>query len=307
MDWNLRILENPEEMSEVEALQKIVWQSSDLDVIPGHLLLAIAHNGGVVIGAYAGQKLIGFVCGFPALEANQGERKLKHASHELGVHPDYQGRGLGFALKRAQWQMVRHQEIEHVTWTYDPLLSQNANLNISKLGGVCNIYLRDYYGQMRDGLNAGIPSDRFVVDWWVITRRVENRLSRKARRQLDLAHYLAAGVYIVNPTRLEASGLPLPYELQPGYLWSDQIPMGSDSDSDAGNLFLVEIPENFQALRNTDAELARVWRAHTRELFEEAFKREYLVTDFLHLKGPQARNFYVLSKGDITLGGDRLA
>src|SRR5258708_30988204 len=45
-------------------------------------------------------------------------------------------RSVGFALKRAQWQMVRHQSLDHITWTYDPLLSRNAYLNVAKLGAV---------------------------------------------------------------------------------------------------------------------------------------------------------------------------
>src|SRR5687767_7832329 len=107
----------------------------------------------------------------------------------MGVHPDYRNSGIGFALKRAQWQMVRKQGLDRITWTYDPLLSTNAHLNIGRLGAVCNTFLREAYGQMRDGLNAGLPSDRFQVDWWIHTKRVERRLSRRPRRELGLDHY----------------------------------------------------------------------------------------------------------------------
>ena len=66
--------------------------------------------------------------------------------------------------------------IDLITWTYDPLLARNVQLNIAKLGAVCNTYLANLYGEMRDGLNAGLPSDRFQLDWWIATRRVADRL-----------------------------------------------------------------------------------------------------------------------------------
>ena len=119
----------------------------------------------------------------------------------LGVHPAYRDHGIGFTLKRAQWQMVRHQGLDRITWTFDPLLSRNAYLNIARLGAVCNTYLRAVYGELRDGINAGLPSDRLQVDWWVNSQRVNRRLSRRARPPLDLAHYLAAGAQVINPTR----------------------------------------------------------------------------------------------------------
>ena len=82
----------------------------------------------------------------------------------MGIHPDQRNSGIGFASKRAQWQMVRHQGLDHITWTYDPLLSRNAYLNIAKLGAVCNTYRRSEYGDMRDGLNVGCPP---TASWWI--------------------------------------------------------------------------------------------------------------------------------------------
>jgi predicted GNAT superfamily acetyltransferase len=302
MELSIHILDKSEEMVAVERLHQLVWPGSDLDVIPSHLLLAIARNGGLVIGAYADDMLVGFVVGFTGFEGHDGQLTLKHASHELAVHPDYRQHGIGFALKRAQWQMVRHQGIEHITWTYDPLLSKNAHLNIARLGGICHKYYRDYYGQMRDGLNSQVASDRFIVDWWVNSRRVENRLSRKARRKLDLAHYLAAGVTIINPSRLDDDSLPRPDPpptqeiinlLDENYANHEREP-----------ILLVEIPADYQNIRQQNMDLAVTWRDHTRMLFEAAFQRNYLVTDFIHLEGQKSRSFYVLSKGDITLGGE---
>jgi hypothetical protein len=49
----LRILETPQEMSAVEELQRHVWPGDETDVVPAHMPLAAAHNGGLVIGAFS--------------------------------------------------------------------------------------------------------------------------------------------------------------------------------------------------------------------------------------------------------------
>jgi predicted GNAT superfamily acetyltransferase len=302
-DWTLRLIEEPGDLEAVEALQRLVWPGDDTEVVPIHMLVAAVKGGGLVVGAYAipesrGTKpqLVGFVFGFPGIYHTPDGPRLMHCSHMLGVHPDYRDRGLGYGLKRAQWQMVRRQGVDRITWTYDPLQSRNGNFNIAKLGAVCNLYHREYYGVMRDGLNVGLPSDRFEVDWWVNTRRVNRRLSKRPRRRLDLAHYIAGGVEIINPTQVEDDGTLRP---------SSSIPsndIGSPESSGQGDaLLLVEIPSDFNTLRHSKPSLALDWRLHTRTLFEELFERGYLVTDFVYLSGLLPRSFYVLTYGKSTL------
>lgn len=282
----IKILESPEDMAAVEELQRAVWPGSETDVVPAHMLITAVHNGGLVAGAYTGDQgdqLIGFVFGFPGLEFTPDGPRPKHCSHMMGIHPDHRDSGVGFALKRAQWQMVRHQGLDHVTWTYDPLLSRNAYLNITKLGAVCNTYHRSEYGDMRDGLNAGLPSDRFQLDWWINTRRVERRLSKRPRRPLRLDHFSKA-------------------DLEP--LYTAHAPAGSWSRPPehfsplTGKLALAEIPSDFGALKDADFALARDWRFFSREVFETAFADGYIVTDFIF---ENQRSFYVLAHGDSTL------
>jgi predicted GNAT superfamily acetyltransferase len=308
--WNIRILEKPEEMNEAEDLQRLVWPGSETDIVPLHVLVTVAHNGGVVIGAYsreastlgaeieeqranAKETLVGFVYGFPGLYFTPDGPRPKHCSQQLAVHPDYRNQGLGFLLKRAQWQMVRHQGLDLITWTFDPLLSRNAHLNISRLGAVCNTYLKEIYGEMRDGLNAGLPSDRFQVDWWVNSRRVNRRLSKKARSRLDLEHFLSAGAEIVNPSLQNDTGFPYPT--------AAYFPSTSSEASSNVALLLVEIPADIGAIRAGDPHLALEWRLNIRNIFEELFQRGYLVTDFIYMPTPPTRSFYVLSHGESTL------
>lgn len=296
----IRILDKIDDLYEVEELQRIVWPGSDTDVVPAHLLITSVHNGGLVLGAFAPvnhngdcEMLVGFVFGFPGLYSTPDGPRLKHCSHMLGVHPDFRGGGLGFALKRAQWQMVRHQGIDRITWTFDPLLSRNAHLNIARLGAVCNMYLREFYGEMRDGLNIGLPSDRFEVDWWVNTQRVERRLSRNARLNLDLAHFIDAGANVINPTQIDDKGLPVPAQ-------TINFSTAEISDNHDSLIVLVEIPADFLSLKETNLELAKEWRLRSREIFEGLFHSGYLVTDFVYLPGKYSRSYYVLSHGEGT-------
>jgi predicted GNAT superfamily acetyltransferase len=303
MTIQLRILETPEEMTAIEGLQRQVWSGSETDIAPSHILITAVHNGGLAVGAFANEpdeddRLVGFVFGFPGLYSTPDGPRPKHCSHMMGVLPAYRDRGVGFLLKRAQWQMVRHQGLDRITWTYDPLQGRNAYLNIAKLGAVCSSYRRNEYGEMRDELNLGMPSDRFQVDWWVNSQRVYRRLSKRLRPPLDLAHYIAGGAEIINPSELLPNGLvqpagsdryePIPRSAEPG-----RAPVAP--------ILLVEIPADIQAIKAADYNLALRWRLHTRALFEDLFQRGYLVTDYIYLNGATPRSFYILSYGESTL------
>jgi predicted GNAT superfamily acetyltransferase len=300
VNYTIRILDTPEDMHAVEDLQQSVWPGDKMDIVPMHMLHAAVHHGGLVIGAYyTGKKdgktasgepqLVGFVFGIPGFYDTPDGPRIKHGSHMLGVHPDHRRQGLGYRLKRAQWQMVRYQGIDRITWTYDPLLSPNGRLNISKLGAVCSTYHVDFYGEMRDELNRGLPSDRFEVDWWVNSQRVTRRLGKRVRPPLNLGQYLAAEAIIVNPTRFVDSWRHPPSD-------PPEIPGGDKP------ILLVEIPVNFQDMRNAAPDLALVWRRYSRDLFLQAFEAGYLVTDFImDTESTHFRSFYILSHGDSTL------
>lgn len=287
--WTIKIIENIQEMHQVENLQRQVWQESETDIVPAHLMNSAVHNGGLLLGAFLDQDLVGFVFGFLGFYTTPDGPRLKHYSSMLGVRPEWRSQGMGFTLKRAQWQMVRHQGIDRITWTFDPLLSRNAWLNITRLGAVCNTYLRDFYGKMRDVLNQGLPTDRFDVDWWVNSQRVNRRLSRRRRNDITLLHYQSGGAQVYNSAEMDINHLPHPVE-------NNAIQVGKDLP-----FLLVEIPADFQALKAADLKLALKWRLHSRAIFEILFKAGYLVTDFVRSTNEPTRSFYVLCHGESTL------
>ncbi|GAB4581942.1 MAG: hypothetical protein Fur0022_46940 [Anaerolineales bacterium] len=293
MTITIRLLEHIEEMFLIEDLQRRVWGADDA-IVPHHLLLTVAHNGGLILGAFDEDRMVGFVFGFLGSVQTPSGHQAKHCSHMLAVLPEYQSQGIGYLLKRAQWQMVRRQGLPLITWTYDPLLSRNAHLNIARLGAICNTYVPNMYGEMRDSLNQGLPSDRLQVEVWVNTPRVQNRMSKTPRGQLDLAHYLSAETNILNPTTLTQAGWPEP-------LTRSSLP-DPLLKREGHALYLLEIPSDFYALKSADPQLALTWRLHIRELLQELFAQGYLITDFVYLKGKYPRSFYVLTDGERTLG-----
>jgi predicted GNAT superfamily acetyltransferase len=109
--------------------------------------------------------MLGFLFGFPTSEPH------KQYSQRLAVHPDSRGMGLGARLKWYQRDWCQSRGISMVCWTYDPLLSINATLNIEQLGATAGTYHEDYYGEMQ-GINAGAPSDRLLAEWHLASELV---------------------------------------------------------------------------------------------------------------------------------------
>jgi predicted GNAT superfamily acetyltransferase len=276
----IRTLETPQEMEQAEQIQALVWPGSDMDVVPGHMMLTAAHNGGLVLGAYEGEKMVGMLFGFVGLYDTPNGQRPKHCSHQMGVLPDARDTGVGFALKRAQWQIVREQGLDLITWTYDPLLSRNAQLNIARVGAVCNTYLPNLYGEMRDGLNVGLASDRFQVDLWANTPRVERRLGDQVRSTANLHDFQP----LYQVSRL--AGLITP-------------PDSLGAPADQSPALLAEIPADFLQLKSVDFALARAWRSFSRMVFENYFAAGYLVTDFIFdTSAGSPRSFYVLTRAE---------
>jgi predicted GNAT superfamily acetyltransferase len=280
----IRPLESIVDFTTCEEIQRQVWGPGDAEVVPLNMLAAATRNGSIALGAFVGEELIGFVFGFLATSGRFGPEapaavKLKHHSHMLAVLPEWRDAGVGYALKLAQCDAARAQGLRLMTWTYDPLESRNALLNITKLGAVCNTYYRDYYGEMSDELNVGLPSDRFQVDWYIASNRVATRLSSR-RPRLEREHYTSAGAVLLNPATFDAS---------------DALPRPSESIAELmTDLALVEIPTDFQLLKRADQALALAWRMQTRGIFEHAFARDYIVTDFVFEPEPK-RGFYILT------------
>lgn len=271
MAITFRKLTERSEIEQLEALEGQIWDPNE--AIPYHMTLTMAKFGGLFLGAYEEDKMIGFLYSFPGY--TNGEAHL--CSHMLGFLPEYRKQGLGVQMKWIQLDEAKEQGFSKITWTYDPLETVNGYLNIAKLGGVVRTYFPDCYGELDDDFNRGLPTDRFLVEWFVDSGRVARHRSGQASV----------------PSTEQAPEI-LRYELV------GTIPQPTDINLDHEEpVLLLPVPAHFQEVKRTDFEIARRWREWTGQLLQSYFAKGYVVTNIL--RDPSVIR-YVLEKqplGDI--------
>ncbi len=274
----LRPLEHDDELEACVELQRRVWGEGFSDLVPPSILKIVQSVGGVAAGAFGSAgELDGFVFGVTGVR----DGRLAHWSHMLAVRPEARGRDLGFRLKCFQRELLLPLGVETVSWTYDPLESKNAYLNLVRLGARAVRYVRDYYGDGSDSsLSAGIGTDRFVVEWAIAEVRVERALGGELAGSVSSAEALGAPVANTG----EGAAGPEPEELDPP----------------AAPAVRVEIPDDLQSVRRSDRALAARWRASTRRALEACLARGDRVAGFHRFPDPERpgrhRSFYLLRR-----------
>lgn len=165
MTIEFRELRTAEELAPMPVLESRVWGTPD-ELVRVNMLVATISEGGMAIGAFDGDRLVGSVYGFATSQPD-----VLH-SHYLAVDPDYRRTGLGVALKHQQREWCLANGHNAMRWTFDPLQLGNAHLNLRSLGAVGVQYHPNLYGPM-GGINGGLPSDRMVVEWDLVGPRFE--------------------------------------------------------------------------------------------------------------------------------------
>jgi predicted GNAT superfamily acetyltransferase len=249
-DIIIRDLTTYDECIEVRQVQQACWGFTGGEGLYPPVLLTASQNGGTVLGAFDCEKMVGYLFGFLGMHENRGPLKL--CSQTMGVLPEYRGRAIAEQLKWAQRDRALKMGLKLVTWTYDPLEGPNAFLNLRKLNGIARVYKRNVYGEHFGALNEGLPTDRFLVEWWIT--QISNLKSQISNLK---------GEWV---TRVEGSG-------------AEQRLVEYDLKSEAGAV-RVEVPVNLQAMRQENLPQALEWRLKTREIFETYFARGYVAVDF---------------------------
>jgi predicted GNAT superfamily acetyltransferase len=274
MVFAVRDLIHYDEFLQVREVQQQIWGFTQGEGLYPPMLKTAAENGGTIIGAFDGGKMIGFLFGFLGLHT---DRRLKLCSQTMGILPEYRNKGVAATLKWAQRERVLTNEIDLITWTYDPLEAANARLNLRTLGGVARVYKQNVYGENFGALGKGLPTDRFLVEWWIATERVQQRHDRA----------------VVEPIGVDS---PIVNACSGGT--GDRHITAIDLTLDAP-IVRVEIPNDLQAIKQANMALAQDWRLKTRDLFEAYFSRGYEAIDFVRageVWGPAraGHNWYVL-------------
>lgn len=162
MTIEFRELRTAAELVQMPQLEARVWGAGDLVAV--NMLVATIAEGGMAIGAFERERLVGSVYGFATSEPH-----VLH-SHYLAVDPDYRGHGLAVELKRRQRDWCLANGRTSMRWTFDPMQLGNAHLNLRSLRAVATAYHVDLYGPM-GGINGALPSDRLVVEWDLVHPR----------------------------------------------------------------------------------------------------------------------------------------
>lgn len=236
-----KILKRVEEVEEVVALQEEIWGLGTVTPLPQ--LLASIHNGGVLVGAFQERQLIGFCFGFPGYK--DGTSYL--VSHMAGVRRTHQNAGIGFGLKLKQREWAIGYGYRTIVWTFDPLEARNGYFNLCKLGGYSRTYVPAYYGELKDNLNTGLPTDRLVIEWDLESDRVERALAGS----------------------VPVDDLETDYEL-----WSD----GEKERQSRPKGYLVPVPANIQDIKMNSPDMAMNWRMVVRRALSSALLSGYVLS-----------------------------
>jgi predicted GNAT superfamily acetyltransferase len=170
----VRKCDSLDEMRSCVALQKEVWNFTDIELVPLRMFVVAEKIGGQVVGAFAGSDLVGFALAIPGA---RGGHPYLH-SHMLAVRKQYRDAGLGRRIKFFQRDDALEHGFDLMEWTFDPLEIKNAYLNIEKLGAIARRYNVNQYGITSSPLQGGLPSDRLVAEWWLKSNRVQAVIGR---------------------------------------------------------------------------------------------------------------------------------
>jgi len=299
----IRDLRTIEELIQLKAVEKAVWEMAEEDAIPLTLAIALKAAGGVFVGAFTKEntdlqkaerqraepqrsekdqksekeKMVGFAFGF--LGREHGELTIH--SHMLAVLDSYRHLDLGARLKQAQRERALTMGVREMTWTFDPLQSRNAHFNFAKLGVVSETYKVDFYGPETSSVLHRNGTDRLWVRWLLESRRVRDRIAGKSGRAetMDALRLLAPLV------RFDGKGKPVRAELGEA--------LGRERVS-------IEIPGDILSVERADMGLAREWRDATRWAFRESLKSGFFVAEFCRsVRGQQGPGAYLLQKGTV--------
>ena len=272
-DVTYRDLTTLEDFAAVVDLERHIWGPGYDEVVPVPILAVTVKRGGILIGAFADDRLIGFVYSLPGIK----QRKATHWSHMLGVVDAFRSAGVGYELKRQQRERALAMGLDLIEWTYDPMQAMNAHLNFAKLGVVVEEYKENAYGESSSPLHRGNPTDRFIAEWWIREPHVERRLAPAGPATLRTSE--AAETQPINSVAAVGD-------------WLESVDVDLSLDE---RRLVVDIPMGFTEMLARAPELALAWRICTRAIFTTYFNRGYRAVDFL-LDRPGRKGTYVLTR-----------
>ena len=155
----IRPIHDPIELRACQDVQRRAWGiTEDGYLVPVATLAGASAYGGLVLGAFVGETLVGFSFAFRGVL--DGTPILY--SQLTGVLPEAQGGGTGRRIKQFQREWARTEGLPLVAWAFDPLQAMNAHYNLVVLRATATHYHPNFYGVRQDALNPGLPTDRLL-------------------------------------------------------------------------------------------------------------------------------------------------
>jgi len=158
----IRPLTGLDDMDNLRSTAQSVWGSGADDMVSSDYLMALAHCGGYIAGAYSPDGLM-IGCSFGMLARHRGDWCLH--SHITGVLPGMQNTGIGTLIKQHQREWAIDNGLSAITWTFDPLVRRNAWFNIAHLGAEAVEFHENFYGPLNDDINGDDETDRLLARW----------------------------------------------------------------------------------------------------------------------------------------------
>jgi len=279
--WELSIrkIKEVNDLESVVEIEKSAWAMPDYrETTPVHMLKALVENGGIILGAFDKDKMVGFNMGWSV----GCDEKRYFYSHMTGVLEDYKYKNVGYKLKIKQREEVLKLGINLIKWTFDPLQSLNLNFNLEKLGAIGRIYKENYYGNIRDYINEGLETDRFEAEWYISSKYVAGKIEGKIKTP-PAEELISKGGYIALDREIKGEN---------NYI---EIPVKKELALD--RIILISIPANISSIRNVDKEIAKKWRLYTREAYEFYLNKGYIAVGYTRDK--EKSGYVVLIRSEL--------
>lgn len=257
---DLKVILDPDEIGKIGPVISSAWGMPDVGTLIKDIVSAMRYHGGVVIGAYENGKMVGMHFSFPGYKGG----KVYLYSHMTGVISSLKYSGIGYQLKQKQKEWALDNGYDLIAWTYDPIMSLNASFNLRKLGTISRCYINNFYGQMEDDINRGIPTDRVVTEWWITKEKS------------------------VSGDFMALNSFDSEYDFN----FEDEV-------NETPGKVMVRIPPNFTEMKKKDKDLAVKWRLYLRKTLTSLFARGYVAVSF-----DKEKYAYLLEKDPLYPGKD---
>lgn len=239
------------------ALQESIWGTGANGCIPMSVLSFLNKINGLVAGAFSEGQLVGMLISFPG----SIDSTLIHWSSRMGVEPSFRNFKVGEQLKQFQKTWCLNHGITKVYWSFDPLESRNAHVNLNKLNAKVVGFDIDLYKGSTSAIHQ-IGTDRFVVCWDLEDTDPKPYVP-------DLAQLPEAKIECLD-SQTEPSDFVLP-----------------------DTMFKIKIADNIQQLFLDNKNDALALRNETRQLFSKCFKEKRAIVGFARDKETVA-SYYIV-------------